>query len=183
MSAGVPQGLILGPLLFLVYINDLPDGLKSNTGIFADDPSLFSIVVDPHSSSDVLNFDLSLIKSWAHQWNMSFYPDPSKQAVQLTFFRKRVPLNHPQIYLNDIQVSSVDEHKQLSLILDKMLTFPSHIKDLLSKTNKGISMIKLISRYLPRPSLDQIYKLHVRSHFDRCNVCTQSFLMNRLESM
>ena len=193
----MPQGSILGPLLFLVYINDLPDGLKSNVRIFADDTSLFSVVLDPHSSSDVLNFDLTLIKSWAHQWKMSFNPDPSKQAVQLIFSRKRAPLNHPQIYFNDIQVSSVDEHKHLGLILDKKLTFSSHIKDLIGKASKGIGMIKLLSRYLPRPSLDQIYKLHVRSHFDYCDIiyhvppvdnpysheCTQSLLMNRLESM
>ncbi len=197
VSAGVPQGSILGPLLFLVYINDLPDGLKSNARIFADDTSLFSVVLDPLSSSDVLNFDLNLIKSWAHQWKMSFNPDPSKQAVQLIFSRKRAPLNHPQIHFNDIQVSSVNEHKHLGLILDKKLTFSSHIKDLLGKANKGIGMIKLLSRYLPRPSLDQIYKLHVRSHFDYCDIIyhvppvdnpysherTQSLLMNRLESM
>ena len=197
VSAGVPQGSILGPLLFLVYINDLPDGLESNVRIFADDTSLFSVVHDPQLSSDIINSDLSLIKLWAHQWKMSFNPEPSKQAVQLIFSRKRDQLAHPEIYFNDIQVSSVDEHKHLGLILDEKLTFSSHIKELLGKANKGIGMIKLLSRYLPRPSLDQIYKLHVRSHFDYCDIIyhvppvdnpysqeyTQNLLMNRLESM
>ena len=197
MSAGVPQGSILGPLLFLIYINDLPDGLKSNVRIYADDTSLFSVVHDPRLYSDIINSDLSMIKLWAHQWKMSFNPDPSKQAVQLIFSRKRVQLDHPEIYFNDIQVSSVDEHKHLGIILDKKLTFSSHIKELLGKANKGIGMIKLLSRYLPRPSLDQIYKLHVRSHFDYCDIIyhvppvdnpysheyTQNLLMNRLESM
>ena len=58
---GVPQGSILGPLLFLVYINDLPNELKSNAKHFVDDTSLFTIVKDKQESADVLNNDLSLI--------------------------------------------------------------------------------------------------------------------------
>ena len=78
VSTGVPQGSILGPLLFLVYINDLPDGLESNVRIYADDTSLFSVVHDPQLSSNIINSDLSLIKMWAHQWKVSFNPEPSK---------------------------------------------------------------------------------------------------------
>ena len=64
--AGVPQGSILGPLLFLVYINDLPNGLKSNAKLFADDTSLFTIVKDKNESADVLNNDLLLISKWTY---------------------------------------------------------------------------------------------------------------------
>ena len=63
--AGVPQSSILGPLLFLVYINDLPNELKSNAKLFADDTSLFTIVKDKQESADVLSNDLSLISKWA----------------------------------------------------------------------------------------------------------------------
>ena len=59
--AGVPQGSILGPLLFLIYINDLPNQLKSNAKLFADDTPLFTIVKDEKESATVLNNDLSLI--------------------------------------------------------------------------------------------------------------------------
>ena len=83
IRAGVPQGSILGPLLFLIYVNDLPDGLKSECKLFADDTSLFSVVHDISTSASDINNDLTLISNWAFQWKMSFNPDPSKQAQEM----------------------------------------------------------------------------------------------------
>ena len=70
--AGVPQGSILGPLLFLVYVNDLVLDLRSDGRLFADDLSLFSTVIDAERSYEDLSHDLALIEQWAHQWKMAF---------------------------------------------------------------------------------------------------------------
>ena len=86
--SGVPQGSVLGPLLFLIYINDLPNGLVSMYKIFADDTSIFSKVFDKNSSQNILNNDLSIISEWAFQWKMQFNPDPNKQANKVYFSRK-----------------------------------------------------------------------------------------------
>ena len=75
--AGVPKGSVLGPFLFLIYINDLPDGIKSLCKIFADDASLFSKVKDKNCSTAELN-DLIIISPSAIQWKMLFNPDPHK---------------------------------------------------------------------------------------------------------
>ena len=88
IEAGVPQGSILGPLLFLIYINDLSDDLTTNVKLFADDTSLFSIVHNMNTSTTNLNNDLNKIKNWAIQWKMNFNPDPSKQALEVMFSRK-----------------------------------------------------------------------------------------------
>ena len=90
VRAGVPQGSVLGPLLFLIYGNDLPNGLKSKSKLFADDTSLFSVAHDLNTSaSDINNDFLKLISDWAFQWKMSFNPDPSKQAQEIIFSRKK----------------------------------------------------------------------------------------------
>ena len=76
-KAGVPQGSILGPLLFLIYINDLPNGLNSNAKLFADDASLLSVVQNITDSANLLNSDLCRINECALQWKISFNPDPT----------------------------------------------------------------------------------------------------------
>ena len=88
VKAGVPQGSILGPLLFLIYINDLPNGLNSNFKLLADDTSLFSVVHNITESASLLNSDISKINECALQWKMSFNPDPIKQAREIIFSRK-----------------------------------------------------------------------------------------------
>ena len=170
IESGVPQGSVLGPLLFLVYINDLEDGIKSSVKFFADDTSLFSIVRDPIISADELNHDLGLISQWAHQWKMSFNPDPTKQAEEVLFSYKHVSADHPPIYFNDIEVKRVSEHKHLGLILDSKLNFVKHINEKIAIARKGIGVIKHVAPYLPLKSLDQIYKMHVRPHLDYCDI-------------
>ena len=95
INAGVPQGSILGPLLFLVYINDLTEGLTTNVKLFADDTSLFSVVHDTQTSAaNDLNKDLEIINNWAFQWKMNFNPEPTKQAQEFIFSRKAKEIYH-----------------------------------------------------------------------------------------
>ena len=104
IRAGVPQGSILGPLFFLIYINDLVTDLKSNVKLFADDTSLFSIVSDPLQTADILNKDL---RGWAEQWKMAFNRDPTKQAQEVVFSKKLQQSFHPNLYFNKFVVEKV----------------------------------------------------------------------------
>ena len=114
---------------------------------------------DSTTAANDMNHDLELIKQWANDWRMSFNPDPQKQAVELTFSRKRIEIDHPVVLFNYIPVEKVNEHKHLRIILDSKLSFSAHIKSAISKTRKGIGLLKYLSKYLPRHTLNELYKL------------------------
>ena len=167
---GVPQGSVLGPLLFLIYINDLERNIKSNIKFFADETMLFSIVKDPVISGDDLNHDLDIIHQWAHQWKIEFNPDPTKQATEVLFSCKKVSPNHPQLISNGTVLKKVNEQKHLGLILDSGLSFKKHLDEKIIKAKKNIAIIKHLSNVLPLKTLDQMYKALVRSHLDYCDI-------------
>ena len=86
-------GTTLGPLFFLAYINDLATDFKCNFKLFADYTSIFSVTHNPNECAAYLSHDLDRIKHWAHDWRMTFNPDPAKEAVEVTFSRKKIPVN------------------------------------------------------------------------------------------
>ena len=188
VKAGVPQGSILGPLLFLIYINDLPEGLKSNAKLFADDTSLFSVVNDVNVSYNELNSDLSQIDKWASQWKMQFNPDPKKPAASEVVFSHRLIKNaHPAVKLNNLPIVPSISTKHLGMILDCKLDFNLHLDDKISKANKGIGMIKRLQLELHRKTLINVYKSFVRPHLDYGDIIYDkpnvgSFI-NKLESV
>ena len=157
-------------LLFLIYIYDLENNIKSNVTFFGDDTMLFSIVEYPITPADELNHDLPTISEWAHQWELEFNPDPGKQATELLFSQKKYRTYHPPLLFNGNKVSKVNEHKHLGLILDKKLSFEKHINEKIIKAKKIIGIIKHLSNYLPIKTLDQMYKLLVRPHLDYCDI-------------
>ena len=156
INAGVPQGSILGPLLFLVYINDLPNGLLSNPKLFADDTSIFSVVKDHLNSSNKLNEDLSKISQWPYRWKISFNSDVSKQAQEVIFSRQKNIGNHPAVFFNNLPINRSQKH--LGLLLDEKLNFSEHINEKLKKVTKSINLLRKLNLTLPRFSLLIIYK-------------------------
>ena len=166
VNAEVPQGSILGPLLFLIYINDLPDGLSSNAKLFSDDTSLFSVVHDINTFAIELNSDLKKTNDWAIQWKMTFNPHRSKQAQEIIFSIKLKKMTQPRLLFNNNNVSQVTFQTHLGFILDVNLTFEEHLKNVLNKTNKAIGLLKKLSNLLPRQALVTVYKACIRPHLD-----------------
>ena len=187
INAGVPQGSVLGPLLFLIYINDLSEGLKSNVKLFADDTSIFSVVNDTNISCKELNDDLIKINNWAYQWKMSFNPDPNKSATEVIFSHKSIQHPHPPIYFNNIPVNSKPYTKHLGMVLDSKLNFNFHLNDKICKANRGIGIIRKLNCELSRRTLITVYKSFIRPNLDYGDIIydqpnNDSFI-NKLESV
>ena len=135
---------VLGPLLFLVYINDLPEGLNSTVKLFVEDTSIFSVVRDSRSSSRSLNEDLSKIIQWVYKWEMLlFEDDASKQAQEVVFSRKKNSSNHNDIYFNNMPLNRKNTQKHLGIYLDAKLNLSEHINEKIKKAVKGTSVIKI----------------------------------------
>ena len=166
INSGVPKGSVLGPLLFLIYINDLPDGITSICKIFADDTSLFSKVLDVNESTKKLNLDLEKISEWAFQWKMHFNPDPNKQANEVIFSRKSKVHSHPPLTFNNNDVKKCPHQKHLGIILDSKLDFNIHVDNKIKKCYRMIGIIKRLSVNVPRKALLTIYKSFIRPHLD-----------------
>ena len=122
--AGLPQGSI-----FLLYINDLPEGLQSSVKLFADDTSLFQLIM----SADQLDKDLKNISDWTYKWKIVFDPDLSKQAQEVIFSRKTNKINHPTTTFNTILLAHTPYEKHIGLYLDEKLNFNHHINVKVSK--------------------------------------------------
>ena len=119
IRAGVPQGSILGPLLFLLFVTDIVLDTESNVRLFADDTSLNIIVDDPITAANCLNIDLERFSKWAANWLVAFIPTKTES---LLISRKLNKLNHPPIIMQNLQISEVEFHKHLGIYLSNDCT-------------------------------------------------------------
>ena len=161
VQAGVPQGSRLGPLLFIIYMNDIIENLESDILIFADDTSLMATGVDPAETAQQLNRDLEKISFWASKWKVVFNAKKTKDII----FSKKCLNNSPPLVFGDTYIERVNTHKHLGLILTSSLDFSSQVNEVCLKANRKLSVLRSV-KILNRQTLDVLYKLTVRSVID-----------------
>jgi hypothetical protein len=159
--AGVPQGSVLGPLLFLVYINDICVNLKSIVQLYADDTSLFRIVRNRNMISAVLhiNNDLNTIYCWAHQWLVEV---SIEKSVSMLISRKQIPTQTLPVKYGNVALLNVEQYKHLGLWFDAKLSWSIHIEHIVVVASKRINMMLALKHKLPRNVLENIYRTFVR---------------------
>ena len=174
IKAGVPQGSILGPLLFLLYINDIVKNIGSNIRLFADDTSLFIIVDNPTTAALCFNSDLEKLSRWAAIWLVTFNPSKNESLVISRKINKPI---HPPLYMQNVQIQEVSSHKHLGLYFSNDCSWQQHIDYIKQKAWFRIHIMRKLKFKLDRKSLETIYLTFIRPLLEYkdviCDNCTQ----------
>ena len=163
--SGIPQGSILGPVLFTIFINDIADNINSFCRIFADDTKIFNIT----KNSITLQEDLAKLQEWSFKWGLHFNVNNCHVL--------HIGYNNPRYtyILKSGEEESVlnicSKEKDLGVIFDGKLSFDAHIQNCISKANRILGIIKRSFSYLDKELflLIYVYKSMVRPHLEYAN--------------
>ena len=167
IKCGVPQGSILGPLFFLLYVNDLPQCLnKTKPCLFADDTNL---TASGDSITDVeiaVNSDLENLRKWLIANKLSL--NVAKTEFMLIGSKQKISNSHPNVVIENKQIKQVYECKTLGVTVDQHLSWKSNTENICKKITAGISAIRRVKPFVDKETLISIYNDIVRPYFDYC---------------
>ena len=170
IKCGVPQGSILGPLFFLLYINDLPHCLnKTKPRLFADDTNLTASANSMTDLETAVNSDLENLRKWLIANKLSL--NVAKTEFMLIGSKpmiKNISDSCPNVYIENIQIKQVHECKTLGVTMDQHLSWKSNTENICKKVTAGISAIRRIKPFVDQDTLILIYNTIVRPYFDYC---------------
>ena len=171
--SGVPQGSVLGPILFIIYINDLPEVVNSTMKIFADDTKVYN----KDTNNDILQQDLDALFVWSKLWQLCFNVDKCKT---IHFGRNK---QNYQYTMNFEDIDSAEEEKDLGVIFQQDLKFSNHIATKVNKANSILSLIVRTFQFIEQDSFILMYKAIVRPNVEYGNTIWYPHLRRDIESI
>ena len=167
VSSGIQQGSVLGPLLFVLYINDLPENVNAAAYLFADDTKLFRVIKDVNDKI-ILQDDLHNLMDWSNRWLLKFHPDKCKA---MNIASKPSSDNTYSLNINNSAtvLENISKEKDIGVTIDNILDFGCHISEKINKANSLFSLIRRSYRFLNKDVFIPLYKALVRSHLDYAN--------------
>ena len=182
LYAGVPQGSVLGPLLFLIYINDIGENLRSLTRLFADDTSLGYSSQNKIDIENVINNDLNQLNIWSEKWLMSFNPDKTEIMV----FSKSEDPEEFRFFFDGNEIKTTSSHKHLGVTLTDDAKWNEHTDNIIKSARKHLGALRKLKYKMNRQTLSKMYITYIRpileyacEVWDNCN----NYNINKLEKV
>ena len=160
--SGIPQGTVLGPLLFVLYINDLLDNVTSHGFLYADDTKIFR-QISTQKDSEKLQNDIENLEDWSNKWLLRFHPDKC-HVLTLGKFENTMYTNRYKICEKEME--HVFTEKDLGITFDSNMSFDEHIACKISKANSMMGLIRRTFSYLDCKSFMNLYCAFVRPHLE-----------------
>jgi hypothetical protein len=178
VASGVPQGSVLGPLMFIIYINDLVDYCGENARIlmFADDCKIYKHISNMQDSKD-LQTNLSKIVEWFNNNLMILNVAKCKYVA----YGRKIMKNLYEI--NNVTVDNDEKYKDLGVLFDEQLKFDSHIHDKIKRANSMLGMIKRNFKNLTTNAYLLLYKSLVRSHLEYAEAVWSPYRVKDIEKI
>ena len=167
IKCGVPKGSILGPLLFLLYINDLPECLdNTRPRLFADNTNLTASGESLNDIEIAVNSDLENLRNWLMANKLSL--NVAKTEFMLIGPKRMKTDSSLNILIENKQIKQVNECKTLGILIDQHLSWNNNTKNICKKVTAGISALRRVKPFVSKETLISIYNAIIRPHFDYC---------------
>ena len=164
VKSGVPQGSVLGPLLFVIYINDLPECIRSTSYLFADDTKVLRKIYS-EDDAKLLQADIDILDNWSKKWLLRFHPD----KCHVLTIGKFENISHTERYkLGNTELEHVFEEKDLGVMIDSDMKFDQHISAKVKKANSIAGLIRRSFSFLDGLLFKQLFTTLVRPHLEYC---------------
>ena len=175
----MPQGSVLGPLLFVLYINDLPECIESDSYLFADDTKIFQTITSKEEA-DLLQSDIDSLQLWSDKWLLKFHPD----KCHVLSIGKFEDIAYTKRYqLGGTELEHVFSEKDLGVIIDSELTFEEHINAKIQKANIMSGLIRRSFSFLDGKLFKKLYVAFVRPHLEYCQAVWAPHLKKYINSI
>ena len=157
--SGIPQGSVLGPILFVVYINDLLEDIESHGLLFADDAKIFEHILS-REDSVALQAEINSVESWSKTWLLTFHPDKC-HVLTIGKFTNIRHTHHYKVYGKELE--HVFAEKDLGVVIDGDLNFEEHMSEKINKANAVMGMIRRTFSFLDCHLFKKLYTTFVKT--------------------
>ena len=181
VTSGVPQGSVLGPILFLIFINDLPNAIHSFIKIFADDTKIYN-TPDMDNAHYELQTDIDKSFEWSQIWQLPFNSEKCK-VMHIGYKNPQNNYTIPNLFAQSVTLDKVTNEKDLGITFNEKLDFSTHMSTIVKKANQMLGLVKRTFENIEPKAFITLYKAMVRSHLEYANCIWRPYKKGEIQSI